>query len=78
MANIRHAACGTNRRDIRCVVRAYVGDTVTKRQMREALRCQSSTVVEIEKQVYNAMDGVHHLAMNELEIKLIDMRLIDG
>ena len=78
MANILHAIGGTNRRDIHCVVRAYVGDTVTKRQMREALRCQTRDVVKIEKKVYDAMDGVHYQAMSGLETKLIDMRLIDG
>lgn len=76
MSNVLHAMGGTNRRDIHCVVRAYVGDTVTKRQMREALRCRSSTVAKIESQVYDAMDGVHYQAMNGLESKLKDMGLI--
>ena len=75
MGNIRHAIEGTNRRDIRCVVRAYVGDTVTKRQMREALRCQTRDVKVIEKKVYDAMDGVHYQAMSGLESKLNEMGL---
>lgn len=78
MSNILHAVGGTNRRDIRCVVRAYVGDTVTKRQMREALRCQTRDVKAIEKKVYDAMDGVHYQAMSGLETKLSEMGLIHG
>ena len=75
MSNILHAIGGTNRRDIQCVVRAYVGDTVTKRQMREALRCQTRDVIKIEKKVYDAMDGVHYQAMSGLENKLMEMGL---
>ena len=75
MFNIRHAIDGTNHRDINCVVRAYVGDTVTKRQMRAALRCQNRDIKLIEKKVYDAMDGVHYQAMSGLEDKFKNMGL---
>lgn len=76
MGNILHAAGGTNRRDISVVVESYLGTRVSKREMREKLRCRAADVQKIEKQVYDAMDKIHYRAIDELQCKLTEAGLI--
>lgn len=74
--DILHAIGTPTNRDYSCVVRSYVGDTVTRRRMRVELRCMTKDVKEIERDVHKALDVVHHRAISELELKLIDVGLL--
>lgn len=76
LAGLLHAIGGTNRRDIRLVVQSYLGSRVTRRQMRQSLRCRASDVVRVERDVYRVMDGVHYRAINEIESKFADAGLV--
>ena len=76
LAGLLHAIGGTNRRDIRLVVESYLGSRVTRRQMRQSLRCRASDVVRVERDVYRVMDKVHYRAINEIESKFADVGLV--
>lgn len=76
LSGLLHAIGGTNRRDIRLVVESYLGSRVTRRQMRQSLRCRAADVVRVERDVYRVMDRVHYRAINEIESKFATAGLV--
>lgn len=67
---------GVHRRDISKLVFAYCGTKITKRELRESLRCESDKVRKLERKVYDALDLIHLRAMAGIETRMMESGLI--
>lgn len=67
---------GVHRRDISKLILAYCGTKITKRELREVLRCDRNAVSKLEKQVYDSLDIIHYRAMGEIEARMIELGLV--
>ena len=78
LSGLLYPSGGLHRRDITKIIMLYCGHKISKRELREALHCESNKVSQLEKQVYDVLDVVHYRVMSELETSMIEAGLVKG
>lgn len=68
---------GVHNRDVRKVVLMYLGAKISKREIRESLRCDRNKVNDLIDKIYGIIDSVHYQSLNDIENKFANSGLIE-
>lgn len=77
LMNYVHSFMTDRSLDVTILIKAYLGSSVTHREIRESLCCNNNNVKHYRKIVYDFLDKVHYKSMSNIDKSLEDAKLIE-
>ena len=71
-----HISLTDRSRDMTILIKSYLGYRITHRTIRDALGCQSSSVSDYKRLVFDLMDKIHYRSIDQVERRMKDNGLV--